>query len=255
VPCQPNPDGTAGRCGPEMQGKVFETNPPPNSQVRKSDRITLLVGAAPDKISVPDVKGRTLDEAVKALTDAKLTVAPNPQQVEVDDQNLVGKVAEQSPPAGQSVNVGTVITLTIGREPSTVNVPNLVGQNFDTAKTNLEGLGFKVERKDVSSAEPEGEVVDQSPKSGKARPGSTITLSVSKGDQERIRLPDLIGQTPQEANQTLRERGWTGQLNQVDDPSCNVTEVGRITEQEKPEGTEIAANEDVNVRVCRRPTA
>jgi beta-lactam-binding protein with PASTA domain/tRNA A-37 threonylcarbamoyl transferase component Bud32 len=250
--CQANPDGSPGSCGPDSIGKVLTTDPGANSSVKKSDKITLTVGAPPEKVSVPDVKGKTLDEATKALADAGLTVAANPAPVETDDQTLVGKVADQNPPAGQSVQAGSPVTLSIGKGPDTVTVPDLTRQKFDTAKANLEGLGFQVQREDVSSNEPEGTVVDQSPKSGKVRPGTKITLKVSKGDQQKIRLPDLIGMRLDEAQGVLHARGWTGQLNAVNDPTNDPREFDRITEQELPPGTEINQNDTVNVRVGQR---
>ncbi|HEU5108632.1 MAG TPA: PASTA domain-containing protein, partial [Micromonosporaceae bacterium] len=250
-PCQANPDGSPGSCGPDSIGKVIGTEPGANTQVKKGDKIVLTVGAAPEKVPVPDVKGKTLEEATKALTDAGFTVAPNPSTVETDDENLIGKVADQNPPGGQAVQAGSPITLSIGKGPDKVNIPDLTGQKFDTAKTNLEGAGFKVERKDVSSNQPEGTVVDQSPKSGRAAPGTTITLSVSKGDQQKIRMPNLVGMRPDEARDTLRGRGWTGELRAVDGPADDPGEVGRITEQELPPGTEIDQNDTVNVRVGR----
>ncbi|HEV2780348.1 MAG TPA: Stk1 family PASTA domain-containing Ser/Thr kinase [Actinophytocola sp.] len=255
IPCQAKPDGTPGPCGPDSHGKVFDTDPPVNSSVRKSDKITLQVGAPPEKVSVPDVRGKSLEDATKALTDAKLTVAPNPQQIEVDDDKLIDKVADQSPPAGQSVQAGTAVTLSIGKAPATVNVPNLVGQPFDTAKSNLEGLGFKVERKDVSSDQPKDTVVDQSPKSGKAKPGSTITLSVSNGDQQRIRMPNFgAGRTTvREAVQALQSAGWNGNLTVRDlagntcrgDQAVNST----IVNQDPNANEEIRRDEQVTVTV------
>ncbi len=252
VPCQANPDGSPGQCGPDNIGKVIGTDPEVSTQVRKTDKITLRVGAQPDKVIVPDVKGLTVEEATKKLTEAKLAVAPNPQPIEVEDEKLIGKVADQSPPATQSVQAGSQVTLSIGKAPQQVSVPDLTGQMVDKAKANLEGQGFKVETKEVSSDQPAGTVVDQSPKSGKAKPGTTITLSVSKGDQQKIKLPDLTGMTPDQARDTLRQRGWTGQLNVVEETTANPNEVGKITDQELPEGTDIARDDTVSVRVGKR---
>jgi serine/threonine-protein kinase len=212
VPCQANTDGTPGPCGPENIGKVVDTNPAPNSSVKKSDKVTLKVGAAPEKVQVPDVKGLSVEDATKKLTDAKLTVGPPGTPIETEDDNLVGKVADQNPPGGQSVTVGTQVTLSVGKAPNQVNVPDLTGQTFDKAKQNLEGQGFKVVRKDVSSDKDQGIVVDQDPKSGKVKPGSTITLSVSKGDQSKIKMQDFTGKKVRNAVQTLNGQGWNGDL-------------------------------------------
>jgi serine/threonine-protein kinase len=252
VPCQANADGSPGPCGPDNIGKVIGTTPEVNTQVGKNDRITLRVGAQPDKVIVPDVKGLTIEEATKRLTEAKLAVAPSPQTIDVEDEKLIGKVADQSPPATQSVQAGTQITLSIGKAPSLISVPDLTGQQVDRAKQNLEAQGFKVETKEVSSDKPAGEVVDQSPKSGKVKPNSTITLSVSKGDQTKIQLPDLTGLTPDQARDTLRQRGWTGQLNVVEQTTTDPDEIGKITDQQLPEGTQIARDDTVNVIVGKR---
>jgi serine/threonine-protein kinase len=213
IACQANADGSPGPCGPENIGNVVATDPQPNSKVRKSDKITLKVGAPPEKVQVPDVKGLSLDEATKKLQEAKLTVASGtPQQVEVDDDKLIGKVADQNPPAGQSVQAGTQVTLSVGKAQSTIPVTDQTGQTFDKAKANLESQGFKVDRKDVSNDQPAGIVVDQSPKTGKAKPGTVITLSVSKGDQQKMKMPDFLSKrtTVREAIRTLSNAGWTG---------------------------------------------
>lgn len=253
VPCQANPDGTTGKCGPDSIGKVIETDPGPNSKVKKTDKITLTVGGQADKVSVPDLKGMTVDEANKKLAELKLSGVTATQTVEVDDDKLVGKVADQNPPAGQSVQVGTQITLSIGKAPSQVTVVDVTGQMLDKAKGNLEGQGLKVDSKEVSSDLPAGTVVEQNPKgNSKVKPGSTVTLSVSKGDQQKVRMPDLTDMTADEAKAVLRQRGWTGQLNVVDDPTTNPNEVGKITDQEQKEGTEIARDATVSVKIGKK---
>jgi hypothetical protein len=163
---------------------------------------------------VPDVRGKTLEEATKALADVGLTVAPGPQPVETDDQTLVGKVADQNPPAGQSVQAGSPVTLSIGKGPDTVTVPDLTRQKFDTAKANLEGLGFQVQREDVSSNEPEGTVVDQSPKGGWVRPATTRrsgcpTWSASDSTRPRaccVRVAGPASSIPSTTRRTTRGR-------------------------------------------------
>jgi beta-lactam-binding protein with PASTA domain len=215
VPCQANPDGSTGPCGPENIGNVIGTDPGPNAKVKKSDRITLRVGSQADKVAVPDVKGLSVEDATKKLKDAKLAVAPTQgQPIEVDDDKLIGKVADQNPAAGQSVAQGTSVTLTLGKGQNTIPVTDQTGQPFDRAKANLEAQGFKTDRRDVSSDQPEGTVVDQSPKTGKAKSGTVITLMVSKGDQVKLKMPDFLGRrtTVRQAAQALDTLGWNGEI-------------------------------------------
>ncbi len=198
----------------------------------------------------------SLDEATKKLADAKLTVASGtPPQVEVDDDKLVGKVADQNPPAGQSVQAGTQVTLSIGKAQSTIPIPDTTGQTFDKAKANLEQQGFKVDRKDASSDQQEGIVIDQSPKSGKAKPGTTIVLTVSKGDQKKIRMPDFLSKrtTVRDAVQALSNAGWTGDLTVKDliGNTCRGDSAidAQIVNQNPTPGTEIDKNANVTLTV------
>jgi membrane peptidoglycan carboxypeptidase len=65
---------------------------------------------------------------------------------------------------------------------SQVPVPSVIGQPADAAKATLQGAGFQVavSPQQISSSIPAGSVATQSP-SGKATPGSTITLTLSNG--------------------------------------------------------------------------
>ncbi|MGQ0839949.1 Stk1 family PASTA domain-containing Ser/Thr kinase [Actinokineospora sp.] len=249
VACQPAADGQAGPCGPDSIGKVIETNPGPGSAVRRGDPVMLRIGAPPGKVSVPDLAGKTKDEAVKALQDAQLQASTTVEEVEVQDAAQVGKVVEQDPPAGQSVNIGSPVKLTIGKEAAATEVPNLIGQDYDTAAKNLTDAGFKPQRKDVSSDKPVGTVIDQAPKSGKLKPGSTIVLSVSTGDQVEIEMPDLEGMTPTEAQQALRDKGWTGTLNVSERPTNDKEKDGKIVDQQPNNGQKLTKNGTVNVAV------
>ena len=248
VPCQPAPDGSPGPCGTDSIGKVIDTTPDAGEKIKRTERLTLMVGAPAEKVEVPDVSGRTQEEATRLLQEAGLTVAPNVQREETEDEDLVGKVIGQSPAAGQPVDKGTQVELTLGEEQETVSVPDLRGQDVETARANLENFGFEVEVEEVSSDQPAGTVVDQNPRSGEHPPGTTVTLNVSRGDQEKITMPNLDGLLPEEAQNRLRSLGWTGELNvqtggETDDP----TQFGRIVDQEFGEGQQINKDQRVGV--------
>ncbi|OLF18317.1 Stk1 family PASTA domain-containing Ser/Thr kinase [Actinophytocola xanthii] len=256
VPCQQGPDGQPGPCGPDSIGKVIDTRPKPDQTMKKGDRLVLMVGAPAERVEIPDVGSRTPEEAKQLLSDAGLAVAPDQREEETDDEDLVGKVIRQVPAAGQLVAKGSQVRLTIGKAPETVTVPDLTGQDVERASTNLENLGFDVNVEEVSSAEPAGTVLEQDPNDGELPPGSTVTLRVSKGDQEeKITMPNLDGLLPQEAEGRLRELGWNGSLNvqgggETDDPG----QLGRVVEQEFSEGQEIEKDQNVGVRLATQVT-
>jgi eukaryotic-like serine/threonine-protein kinase len=78
------------------------------SQVERGATVEVVVSRGPDLVTVPDVAGRSLDEAVAALEAAGLT----PGQV---FGPAAGSVAFTDPDAGQTVRRGTVVDITLRR--------------------------------------------------------------------------------------------------------------------------------------------
>jgi serine/threonine-protein kinase len=248
--CQPTPSNQPGQCGPDNIGNVIDTNPKPNDKIDKGQNVTLSVGREAKKIPVPDLANKTPDEA-KALLPEGLTINPAFLEEEVDDENLVGKIIAQDPASGTPATPGTQIKVTVGKAKEATSVPDLRGQDFDTAKANLEGLGFRVKREEQSSDKPANQVIDQNPRGGEQPPDTEITLVVSKGDQsnDKITVPDLSGLRPGEARNLLRGMGWTGDFNETDSPTQNPDEFGKILEQEIQPNTQINKDQDFGIGV------
>jgi eukaryotic-like serine/threonine-protein kinase len=78
------------------------------TQVERGATVEVVVSRGPDVVTVPDVAGRSLDEAVAALEAAGLT----PGQV---FGPAAGRVAFTDPDAGQTVRRGTVVDITLRR--------------------------------------------------------------------------------------------------------------------------------------------
>jgi serine/threonine-protein kinase len=239
--CQPTPNSQPGQCGPDNIGKVIDTNPKPNEKIDKGQNVTLSVGREAKKITVPDLTGKTPDEAKAAMPDG-LTINPAFLEEEVDDEAQIGKIIAQDPAPDTPVAPGSQVKITVGKAKATTSVPDLTGQDFDTAKSNLESLGFRVKREDQSSDKPANQVIDQNPKGGQHPKDTEITLVVSKGDQtnQKITVPDLTGMRPGEARNLLRGMGWTGDFNETTSPTTDANEIGKILEQE------IAPNSQIN---------
>lgn len=92
-------------------------------------------------------------------------------------------------------------------------VPDVTNMSLGEAKTTLEEAGFKIgtETEVFSSTVDSGLVVSTNPPGGQeAVKGSRIDLSVSKGT-EQVSVPDLKGQTKDEALRTLSSYGLNGQ--------------------------------------------
>jgi len=88
-----------------------------------------------------------------------------------------------------------------------VEVPNLVGQAYADAAQQLEGLGFKVSRKDEINDAPVDQVIDQEPEGGLLYPkGRTVVLTASA---RQVPVPNVVGQTFDDANRELLQMGLT----------------------------------------------
>jgi serine/threonine-protein kinase len=182
----------------EQVGQVVTTSPGPGSEVPRDSLVELRVGRGPDRIQVPSVVGQTAVEAQASLQRLGLSLAPVPQQREVDDPGQVGRVLAQDPAAGQFLAPGTPVLLTLGRQRETLRLPDVVGQDRQTAETTLEGVGLRVTVTEVDGGGQPGTVVDTSPAAGATVPrNSPVTLEVTRGN--RLTVPSVVGQIPSEA--------------------------------------------------------
>ncbi|MEX0621277.1 MAG: PASTA domain-containing protein, partial [Solirubrobacterales bacterium] len=141
--------------------------------------INLMVSGGPGQIKVPDVIGQPRDQAEQTMDEAGLGVAVetrNSPDVPVD------AVIETDPPAGESVQRGSEITLVVSSGPGQVAVPPVVGQTRSAAEQQLSARGLESSITEETSDRPAGEVISQSPDAGtKVDSGSTVALVVSKG--------------------------------------------------------------------------
>ncbi|HKP06707.1 MAG TPA: PASTA domain-containing protein, partial [Microbacterium sp.] len=86
---------------------------------------------------LPNVVGKSVDEATKILTDAGFTVEVG---APVDSDQPAGVVAAQNPGAGK-VAGGTTVTINPSNGEG-VTVPNVSGSTLDDAKKALRSAGF-----------------------------------------------------------------------------------------------------------------
>lgn len=91
-----------------------------------------------------------------------------------------------------------------------LTVPNFKGQNYlDVATGNGEYAQFDIQVDEYVYDEliPSGQIVSQKPTAGSTvRPGATILVKVSKGDQELI-MPDIVNQEYRTATLLLNKMG------------------------------------------------
>jgi serine/threonine-protein kinase len=229
-------------------GNVIATQPLGGSRVGKGSTITMQVSTGPAQVVVPRLAGLSQQQAEQKLNSIGLQVSPDVQR-KASSSAEKDTVTEQNPSPGAKIDVDSLVTITVGTGPEAVRVPNVIGQTIDVAQPNIEGIGFKVVIQDTPSSKPKGEVISTSPAGGTtADKGSTVTVNVSTGDQ--ISMPSLIGLTPNQALERLRQNGWTGtasQITQATQGTFDAGNVGRILSQQPSVGSSIAKTGAVTI--------
>lgn len=167
------------------KGTVILQDPEAHATIKKTRPILLVVSKGPDLVEVPEVIGKSFDEARLTLENEGFQVeAPEPvysKDVEVD------KVAEQKPAGKAKAPRGSRIKLFVskGPQPDVQQVPNLVGLTQEAARTELGKVGLELG--DVlSQAESfdylSGQIIAQQPGAGEeAEQGSKVDVILSKG--------------------------------------------------------------------------
>ena len=101
----------------------------------------------------------------------------------------------------------TAFSGSLGAQTQNIRVPSVTGYLFSEAQTNTELLnGFTlVQGETVESDQPAGTILQQSPNANDFVSGDnmTITVTVSSGEAEEIKMPDLEGQPLSQALGTL----------------------------------------------------
>jgi beta-lactam-binding protein with PASTA domain len=163
---------------PTQQPKnvVVSQKPQEATEVKKGSQVTLVIDSGAPKVTVPDLKGQKVADAVKKLDALGL----DSQQTQVTSTDPAGTVVDQAPPAGQKLAKGSAVTLSVSKA-APVAVPNVVGQSQADATSALQGAGFKVSVAAVPGT-PNGQVTAQNPAAGSQAPkGSSVRINVANG--------------------------------------------------------------------------
>jgi serine/threonine-protein kinase len=139
-------------------GTVISTDPPAGEQVGAKTTITVLVSSGQELSLMPDVTGMTEQDAILAITNAKLVLGTITQS----DSPTVAKnmVMSSEPAANTQVTAGTVVNLVLST--GSVLVPDVVNLDISDARSQLTApqIGYTVETDvDVSCEGTPGTVV------------------------------------------------------------------------------------------------
>jgi len=171
----------------ETPGIVLNQSPPPDSRVRRGFSVTLTVSVQP--VKVPNVVGKTLEEARQILTNAGLAVGSVRRVVDIGADMPAGRVRSQSPNAEQMVPAGTRVNLEVleaPRQPQNVTVPRVWNLPEKDARATIERAGLRVgDLGCIQATQMRGLVVGNAagtnPHEGTSVPvGTVVTLIIAR---------------------------------------------------------------------------
>jgi beta-lactam-binding protein with PASTA domain/predicted Ser/Thr protein kinase len=197
-----------------------------------------------ETVTLPNFTNFERDQAINLIENQGLV-----PEIEFEPNNDVGegRVFKQDPPAGAIVPLGSTVLITVSEAEGKVEVPTLVELTREEAERQLRRLGFTPDIREVDNdVFSPGEVISQDPLPGtSADRGSVIFLEVSLGPSERT-VPDLAGQSLNEALNKLFELDF--RITQIEEPDPQVEE-GLVLRTEPPAGSLLRGGEIVTLYV------
>ena len=133
-------------------------------------------------------------------------------------------------------------------------LPGFVGDQFESANEEAGQLGLYTSVQTTNDDTYEtGTIMAQDPQEGEmVHPGDTITFYVSLGPAQVLsQVPDLFGNTLEEAQSLLTENGLV--LGDVSEDYSSTIPEGSVIGQGTSEGTEVAKGTSVDITISKGP--
>jgi eukaryotic-like serine/threonine-protein kinase len=168
-------------------GLVMRADPSGGNRVLNGGTVTLTLSKGPEIYRLPDLAGKSLDEARSALDQLKMSfgkaVSKWSETVPAD------QVIKTDPGAGTELRPGSSVDVWVSKGRQPITVTSWVGKDGTTAEKTLAKAGLTVKTTaSYSDTVAKGKVISQSPSSGTRYKGDTVTLEISKGP-ELIEVP------------------------------------------------------------------
>ncbi|MEU4086006.1 Stk1 family PASTA domain-containing Ser/Thr kinase [Streptomyces aureus] len=166
----------------QTPGVVISQDPKGDKEAAKSSTVTLTVATEKKQSTVPDVTGKSCDEAKAQMTANNLVG----ECVDTDtaDPNQVGKVIQTTPTANSQADPGSKVQIQVGKAKQQSTVPSVVGKTVAEARQILQGAGFNnIQFAQGSDGSDDARVINQDPQANSpvdSPDNTTVTLTTVK---------------------------------------------------------------------------
>lgn len=162
-------------------------------------------------VSVPDLSGKAVPEAIRIAHDVGLQVEEEAPRARYDDRVPRHRVLLQQPEAGSLAKPGQVIRLVLSLGSRELKVPDLAGLAPRAAALKLAReslhLGTVSWYRDADA--PTGIVAQNPDPDTPATKGSTVEVLTNRGlPEQRFVMPDFVGQEADRVRARLQTFGF-----------------------------------------------
>jgi serine/threonine-protein kinase len=230
-------------------GLVVNQEPMVDTALLRGSAVDLTVSKAAAAVLVPDLTGKTLEDAKRTLSDARLSA----QELSTfSDTVPAGSIVGFLPTAGTELPSGSTVSVLVssGAYSTPVELPRLIGLGQSEAEELLRKKGFNPVVYHASTSFGNlDEVVAQTPASrASAPPASVVMLLVSRGNSTtELSVPKLIGKTRTQAEQEASDAGFPAEVYPIADSKVAS---GTVVAQAPPaEGSLLGAGDPLGLLV------
>lgn len=169
---------------------IISQDPEPSEKkIKEGSTIQIVVNSEETTINLPNVDGRTKDDAVQRMKSANLI--PEVLMV-LDNETAEGYVKQTYPTSGSKITIGSNVKIYVSKKAgkSKVEVPNLVGLTLTEAQSKLSEVGLNYNGYTyMESTVAKDKIVAQNPLRGaKVDPGSDVAVILSEGPPRNVSL-------------------------------------------------------------------
>ena len=156
-----------------------------------------------EDVTVPEVIGLTMDEAIQKLQEKGFTYTTEQAN---SDSVAEGLIIKTKPKAGSTRKKGDTITIVESIGGTYHYLENYVGKKYSEVKAKLELLGINViiEKKDIENKDEyknkDDIIIEQNPKFDE----KDEKVLIEKGDTITLHIPNIVNEYPDMVNE-----GWT----------------------------------------------
>jgi eukaryotic-like serine/threonine-protein kinase len=167
-----------------------------------------MIGGRPRAVQVPDVSGQASADAIAALQNRgfKIQTQQKPNSTVPPDH-----VIDTDPKGNESVAAGSEVTLNVSTGPEQRQIPDVSGLSYADAVRKLNAAGFGKFKQATAPSTPElkDRVVSTNPPANQTSAiTNEITIVVGSGPETK-QVPDVSGQTVDQAQKNLTVYGFT----------------------------------------------